>query len=124
MRKEDGEILEISGFLGTTTNNVAEYAGLLEALATAKAEGGTEVEIVSDSLLLVQQMLGKYRVKHPNLVPLYERAKSMMRHFKKFRISHTLRAGNKDADRLANAALDRPERTPNDRWIERHRVDS
>jgi ribonuclease HI len=124
MRKEDGEILEISGFLGTTTNNVAEYAGLLEALATAKSEGATDVEIVSDSLLLVQQMLGKYRVKHPNLVPLYERAKSMTRHFPKFKIRHTLRAGNKDADRLANAALDRPERTPNDRWIERHRVDS
>ena len=124
MRKEDGEILEISGFLGTTTNNVAEYAGLLEALATAKSEGATDVEIVSDSLLLVQQMLGKYRVKHPNLVPLYERAKSMTRHFRKFKISHTLRAGNKDADRLANAALDRAERTPNDRWIERRRVDS
>jgi ribonuclease HI len=124
MCKEDGEILEISGFLGTTTNNVAEYAGLLEALATARSEGATEVEIVSDSLLLVQQMLGKYRVKHPNLVPLYERAKSLTRHFPKFKIRHTLRAGNKDADRLANAALDRPERTPNDRWIERRRVDS
>jgi len=48
----------------------------------------------------------------------------MSLHFPKFKISHTLRAGNKDADRLANAALDRPERTPNDRWIERHRVDS
>jgi ribonuclease HI len=124
MRKEDGEIIEISGFLGTTTNNVAEYAGLLEALSTAKSEGATDVEIISDSLLLVQQMLGKYRVKHPNLVPLYERAKSMTRHFPKFKIRHTLRAGNKDADRLANAALDRAERTPNDRWIERHRVDS
>lgn len=124
LRRDDGEILEISGFLGTTTNNVAEYAGLLEALATAKSEGATDVEIISDSLLLVQQMLGKYRVKHPNLVPLYERAKSLTRHFSKFRISHTLRAGNKDADRLANAALDRPERTVNDRWIERRRVDS
>ena len=48
----------------------------------------------------------------------------MTRLFKKFKISHTLRAGNKDADRLANAALDRPGRTPNDRWIERRRVDS
>jgi ribonuclease HI len=124
MRKDDGEILEISGFLGTTTNNVAEYAGLLEALATAKSEGATEVEIVSDSLLLVQQMLGTYRVKHPNLVPLFRRAKSMSLQFPKFKISHTLRAGNKDADRLANAALDRPERTPNDRWIERRRVNS
>jgi len=86
MQKEDGEILEISGFLGTTTNNVAEYAGLLEALATAKSEGATDVEIVSDSLLLVQQMLGTYRVKHPNLVPLFRRAKSMSLHFPKFKI--------------------------------------
>ena len=124
MRKEDGEVIEISGFLGNTTNNVAEYAGLLEALATAKSEGATDVEIVSDSLLLVQQMLGKYRVKHPNLVPLFQRAKSMSLNFPKFKIRHTLRAGNKDADRLANAALDRAERTPNDRWIERRRVDS
>src|SRR3954449_3786544 len=118
MRKEDGEILEISGFLGTTTNNVAEYAGLLEALATAKAEGATEVEIVSDSLLLVQQMLGKYRVKHPNLVPLYERAKVMSRAFRRFSIRHTLRAGNKDADRLANKAVDRAE----GRSLERRRA--
>lgn len=124
MTKDDGEIIEICGFLGTTTNNVAEYAGLLEALTTAQAEGATDVEIVSDSLLLVQQMLGKYRVKHPNLVPLYERAKSMTRTFPRFKIRHTLRAGNKDADRLANLALDRADRTPNGRWIERRRGDS
>ena len=124
MTTDSGDIIEISGYLGTTTNNVAEYAGLLDALATAQAEGATEVDIVSDSLLLVQQMLGKYRVKHPNLVPLYERAKSMTRRFPKFKIRHTLRAGNKDADRLANAALDRAERMPNDRWVERRRVDS
>ena len=107
MRKEDGEILEISGFLGTTTNNVAEYAGLLEALAMAKQEGATEVDIVSDSLLLVNQMLGKYRVKHPNLIPLYARAVRLAKEFRRFSIRHTLRAGNKDADRLANLAVDR-----------------
>src|SRR5207253_5453781 len=59
----DREVIEICGYLGTTTNNVAEYSGLLEALKVAKEEGATEVEIVSDSLLLVQQMLGKYKVK-------------------------------------------------------------
>ena len=120
MKKEDGEIIEICGYLGTTTNNVAEYAGLLEALAVAQSEGATEVEVISDSLLLVQQMLGNYRVKHPNLIPLYEEARAMLRHFRRFTIRHTLRAGNKEADRLANLAVDRAD----GRWIERRRVDS
>lgn len=107
MKTERGEIIEISGFLGTTTNNVAEYSGLLEALATAEAEGADEVEIVSDSELLVKQMLGAYRVKHPNLIPMHQQAKAMTRKFARFSIRHTLRAGNKEADRLANAAVDR-----------------
>jgi ribonuclease HI len=120
MTRDDGEIIEIAGYLGTTTNNVAEYAGLLDALATAQAEGATEVDIVSDSLLLVQQMLGKYRVKHPNLIPLHEKARRLARGFLRFTIRHTLRAGNKEADRLANLAVDRAD----GRWVERRRVDS
>jgi ribonuclease HI len=120
MTRDDGEIIEIAGYLGTTTNNVAEYAGLLDALATAQAEGATEVDVVSDSLLLVQQMLGKYRVKHPNLVPLHEKARRLARSFLRFTIRHTLRAGNKEADRLANLAVDRAD----GRWVERRRVDS
>ena len=118
MTRDDGEIIEIAGYLGRTTNNVAEYAGLLEALATAQAEGATELDVVSDSLLLVQQMLGKYRVKHPNLVPLYEKARRLARGFQRFSIRHTLRAGNKDADRLANLAVDRAD----GRWVGRRRV--
>ena len=109
MKTNRGEIIEISGYLGRTTNNVAEYAGLLEALETAKAEGAEEVEIVSDSELLVKQMLGEYRVKHPNLVPMFSKAKVLTRGFRRFAIRHTLRAGNKDADRLANRAVDRAE---------------
>jgi ribonuclease HI len=116
--RTNGEIIEVCGYLGTTTNNVAEYAGLLEALEVAHAEGATEVEIVSDSLLLVQQMLGVYRVKHPNLVPLHAKAKQLTRAFHRFSIRHTLRAGNKDADRLANLAVDRA----NGRWMERHSI--
>ena len=116
MTRDDGEIIEICGYLGTTTNNVAEYAGLLEALSVAESEGASELEVISDSLLLVQQMLGKYRVKHPNLVPLHEKARRMARAFRRFTIRHTLRAGNKDADRLANLAVDRAD----GRWIERH----
>jgi ribonuclease HI len=120
MTTDQGEIIEICGFLGHTTNNVAEYAGLLEALETADAEGAREVEIVSDSELLVKQMLGVYRVKHPNLVPMHARAKALVRKFSRFRIRHTLRAGNKDADRLANLAVDRAD----GRLVERKRVES
>jgi ribonuclease HI len=106
MTRDDGEIIEICGYLGRTTNNVAEYAGLVEALIVATAEGATEVEIVSDSELLVKQMLGIYRVKHPNLIPMHGQAKAMASRFRRFTIRHTLRAGNKDADRLANRAVD------------------
>jgi ribonuclease HI len=120
MTTDGGEIIEIAGFLGTTTNNVAEYSGLLEALETAKAEGATEIDVISDSELLVKQMLGQYRVKHPNLIPLFVRARTMARQFGRFSIRHTLRAGNKDADRLANQAVDRA----NGRSVERRRVDS
>ena len=107
MTTDSGDIIEICGFLGTTTNNVAEYSGLLEALAVARAEGAGEVDIISDSLLLVNQMLGKFRVKHPNLIPLYNKARRLALSFASFSIRHTLRAGNKEADRLANKAVDR-----------------
>jgi ribonuclease HI len=120
MRTDRGDIIEINGYLGTTTNNVAEYAGLLEALTVAEQEGADELEIVSDSELLVKQMLGVYRVKHPNLVPMYEKAKAMARRFGRFSIRHTLRAGNKDADRLANLAVDRAD----GRLVARKRVES
>ena len=120
MTTDRGEILEICGYLGTATNNVAEYAGLLEALRVAAEEGARELEIVSDSELLVKQMLGVYRVKHPNLIPLHAEAKAMARRFARFSIRHTLRAGNKDADRLANLAVD----TQDGRIFERKRVES
>jgi ribonuclease HI len=120
MSTDAGEIIELCGFLGTTTNNVAEYTGLIEALLTAKQEGATELEVISDSLLLVNQMLGKYRVKHPNLIPLYNKAVRLTREFRRFSIRHTLRAGNKEADRLANLAVDRAD----GRWVERRRIDS
>ena len=120
MLTESGETIEVAGFLGTTTNNVAEYSGLLDALEVAIQEGATDLEIVSDSELLVKQMLGEYRVRHPNLVPLFHRARSMVRQFRKFSIRHTLRAGNKDADRLANMAIDRGD----GRWVGRRRSDA
>ena len=104
---DSGEIIEACGYLGRTTNNVAEYAGLLEAMELACAEGADELDVVSDSLLLVNQMLGRYRVKHENLIPLHQKARILARRFSRFSIRHILRAGNKDADRLANLAVDR-----------------
>jgi ribonuclease HI len=120
LRLENGEIIEASGYLGTTTNNVAEYEALLEALTLARQEGAEDLEVVSDSLLLVNQMLGLYRVKHENLVPLFRKAKSLSLQFDQFSIRHTPRAGNKDADRLANVAVDRAD----GRVVERHRADA
>jgi ribonuclease HI len=107
LRLDSGEIIEACGYLGRTTNNVAEYAGLLEAMELASAEGADELDVVSDSLLLVNQMLGVFRVKHENLIPLHRKARALSRRFSRFSIRHTLRAGNKDADRLANLAVDR-----------------
>ena len=120
MTTDGGEVIEIAGYLGTTTNNVAEYSGLLEALRVAAEEGASEVEIVSDSELLVRQMLGEYRVKHPNIIPLHQKAKQLAGRFRRFSIRHTLRNGNKDADRLANLAVDRAE----GRSVDRHRIDA
>ena len=120
MTTDSGEVIEICGFLGTTTNNVAEYAGLIEALSVAREAGATEVEIISDSLLLVNQMLGKFKVKHSNLIPLHAKARGLASGFSRFSIRHTLRAGNKEADRLANLAVDRAD----GRWVERRRIDS
>src|SRR5688572_9717278 len=89
MRTDTGEVIEVSGFLGRTTNNVAEYAGLLEALELATAEGARELEVISDSELLVKQMLGTYRVKHPNLIGMHQKAKGLARMFERFTIRHT-----------------------------------
>jgi ribonuclease HI len=106
VRLEGGDRIAAWGFIGTNTNNVAEYGGLLAALKIAREEGVTELEVVSDSQLLVRQMLGEYRVKHPNLVPLFVEAQALRRRFARFRIRHVLRAENKEADRLANRAMD------------------
>jgi ribonuclease HI len=117
LRTSEGEIIEVCGFLGTATNNFAEYRGLIEALRTALDEGADEIDVVSDSLLLVNQMLGSYKVRHPNITPLFIEARGLARRFRRFSIRHTLRGGNKDADRLANLAVDCGEQ----RRVERRR---
>ena len=93
--------------IGRATNNVAEYQALLEALAIAARRGATEVEIRSDSELLVRQIEGRYRVRHPALQPLHAEAARRIGEFESFRIVHVRREQNKDADRLVNMALDR-----------------
>jgi ribonuclease HI len=103
-----GKVLaELSEYLGHKTNNFAEYSGLLAALDFAVKHGHRGLQVVSDSELMVKQMNGIYKVRSPELKELYERARALTRKLEYFRISHVLRAKNKDADRLANEAMDR-----------------
>lgn len=101
------KLAELSEFLGIQTNNVAEYSGLLAVLDYAVAHGHRRLRLVSDSELMVKQIQGKYQVKSPGLRPLYEQARKKIAQLEKFEISHALRHKNKDADRLANDAMDR-----------------
>ncbi len=103
---EGVELAAFGDFLGARTNNYAEYSGLLAALGWALEHEVHELEVVSDSELMVKQMNGKYRVKSPKLRPLFEEARARARKLERFRIRHVLRHENVDADRLANAAID------------------
>jgi len=103
----DGDtIAEISGGLPHATNNVAEYHGLVAALDWCATHGATDVLIRSDSLLLVQQMRGVYKVKHEGLKPLYGRARLLALQIGSVTFEHVRRELNRDADRLANSAMD------------------
>jgi ribonuclease HI len=105
----DREAEEHYQALGRTTNNVAEYRALLLALARAEALGAQEVEIFSDSLLLVQQVNGAYRVKADHLKPLVAESVRRAKAFRRFSLSHVRREQNRDADRLANLGADASE---------------
>ena len=110
---EHGTVIdEFNGFLGTSTNNVAEYNGLLAALRYAQEHGHRIVHIKSDSELLVKQMRGEYRVKNPGLQPLYNQARVMALGLDRIVYEHVRREQNKDADRLANLAMDEGTRRP------------
>jgi probable phosphoglycerate mutase len=100
-------IARLSEFLGRQTNNYAEYKGLLAVLAWALANGVRRLRVFSDSELMVRQMKGIYKVKNPGLRPLWEEAQRQSRQLDAFDMRHTLRGGNKEADRLANAAMDK-----------------
>ena len=103
---EGGEVAALFGYLGQATNNVAEYQALLHGLRFALANGATSVEVFSDSELLVRQLEGRYRVKNAGLQPLFREAQSLLARFSRARVSHVPRERNREADALANRAVD------------------
>jgi ribonuclease HI len=109
VRATDGEgnvVAEHYGFIGVATNNVAEYRGLLHALRLAARLGAENVRICSDSELVVKQMKGEYRVKHADMIPLHREASQLLRGLPEASLRHVRREDNKDADALANRAMD------------------
>jgi ribonuclease HI len=95
-----------SEYLGRATNNEAEYHGLLAALELAREHGVDDLTVKTDSQLMQRQMCGSYRVKAANLLPLYLEAQRLASTFGRFRVIHVRRELNRDADRLANQAID------------------
>ncbi len=110
IRDGRGEIVaKLKKYIGRMTNNVAEYYGLIAAMDYAQAHSIRALRIESDSELLVKQMRGQYKVKSEDLRPLFERAQKMSKTFDSFRIEHVYREQNREADALANEALDETE---------------
>lgn len=108
-----GEIVaELSEYLGRETNNVAEYSALILGLKRALELGFTEVEVRMDSELVVKQVKGDYKVKNEKLEGYYMEAIFLAGKFKRFNIVHIRREQNKEADKLANAAMDQPRSRP------------
>ena len=107
IRNPRGEVVaRLKKYIGRTTNNVAEYYGLIAALDYAQSNNIRALHIESDSELLVKQMRGQYKVKSADLQPLCERAKKMAQSLVSFRINHVYREQNREADALANEAMD------------------
>ena len=103
---DDGTIVELKESIGVATNNVAEYSGLIAALTWAVSTGVSSLHVLADSDLLVKQMRGEYRVKSPGLQPLFEEARALVKQIGRVRFEHVRREFNKEADRLANEAMD------------------
>jgi ribonuclease HI len=100
-------VAELSEFLGRQTNNYAEYSGLLAALNYSHGHGFKALRVISDSELMVKQIRGEYKVKNPTLKELHSRAMKVIDQLDYFEIKHVLREKNREADRLANLAMDR-----------------
>ena len=110
IRDGGGELVaKLKKYIGRLSNNVAEYYGLIAALDYAQSHKMRALRVESDSELLVKQMRGQYKVKSADLQPLFERAKKMAQGFESFRIDHVYREQNREADALANEALDASE---------------
>jgi ribonuclease HI len=105
-RPDGSSEVGLYGYLGRATNNVAEYQALIHALRYALSRGARRVRIFSDSELVVRQVEGRYRVKHPDMIPLHAEARALLTRFEEARVSHVPREQNREADRLANRALD------------------
>jgi len=99
-------LAELHGSLGTTTNNVAEYTGLIAALTWAVDHDVHELTIKGDSLLIIEQMRGNYKVKNEGLKPLHMKARMLVMQIGNVRFQHVPREQNKDADRLSNVGMD------------------
>ncbi len=113
IQDDQGMVLaELSEFLGIRTNNYAEYSGLLGCLQYALDHHHPRLRVISDSELMVKQIQGKYKVNSPDLKPLWQEARNRIAKLEAFEISHALRHKNKDADRLANEAMDRGMKRP------------
>lgn len=107
IKDENGNVLlEHGQYLGETTNNVAEYSALIEALKFSKSLGGTDLHISMDSELIVKQMSGEYKIKQPHLQELATNVRGLLAEFNSFEFKHILREYNKEADRMVNQAID------------------
>ena len=108
VRANDGTpIVTLGRCIGRATSNVAEYTALITALEEAKKLGAKKILIRGDSELIIRQMRGEYRVKHPDLRVLYDDAQHLLHQFDEAKIEHNLRGKNELADKLVNMALDR-----------------
>lgn len=102
----DGKTKNIKQYIGKKTNNEAEYLAVITALQTADKQNWKNIHIFADSQLIVKQINGEYKVKNANLIPLYNKAKSLICTLSNFKISYIPRTKNKTADALANQAID------------------
>ncbi|MFP5218945.1 MAG: bifunctional RNase H/acid phosphatase, partial [Actinomycetes bacterium] len=126
-----GRVLaERAAGIGTATNNVAEYGGLIAGLTAARELGASVVEVRMDSKLVVEQMSGRWKVKHPSMQPLARQAAELVRGFDDVRFVWIPRAQNAHADRLANAAMDAAAKgltwspDPTDEWLASNEPDT
>jgi len=104
---DGNKVAGLSQYLGRQTNNFAEYQALIAALEYAIQHGPKALKVISDSELMVRQLKGIYKVKDPSLRDLYERASELIAHLDWFNIEHVLRGQNREADELANQAMDK-----------------